>query len=222
MTFSRTTLLTAVVALTCFAAVTEVRACKGGNSGGGYSSRSSIRYSTPQHRYSAPRQSYAVPQHAYTQQSVVRPVAQQPAPLQVVQATQPQVVAPQPQPQPQASAPAAVQMSALQALGGFAPPQRSVAVAQTTTPVHVGQWAATVGNGATVRLSLQADGNFSWIATNPTGAASTFSGNYSVKNGSLTLNRSNDNQQLGGTMTVSGTDTFNFEINGASINFNRS
>lgn len=186
------------------------------------------------------------PQTIVRQQTQIQPVSQtqQLAPQQqIAQQPQPQVppqqqplrqVTPQQQitqrqtqpvaPQQPQSAPAA--MSALQALGGFAPPQTAAPQPQqqVQTPAHVGNWNASLGNGAKVQLNLQADGSFSWTATSQNGGTSSFSGTYTVSNGSLNLNRSNDNQQLGGSMTISGNNAFSFKVagnNAASINFNR-
>ena len=146
---------------------------------------------------------------------------QQLAPQQPVAPVQSQVAPQQQAPVQQSQAPANAQTSALQALGGFAPPQ----TAQVQTPAHVGNWTATLGNGANVRLVLQADGAFSWSATNKAGNASTFQGSYTVGNGSLTLTRGTDNQKLAGGMTTSGNNAFSFKLTGnnaAGINFTRS
>jgi len=156
------------------------------------------------------------------QQQPLRPV--QNAPVNVQQPAAP--AAP-------ATAPNSAAMSALQALGGFAPPAGQPPVASQPTqptqpvqvPAHVGNWNATLGNGASVRLTLQNDGSFVWVATNQNGNASSFSGRYTVGNGTLTLNRANDNQQLGGSMTISGGNAFSFKVagnNAAAINFTRS
>lgn len=168
---------------------------------------------TPQQQQIAPQQ---------PQQPVTSPQQTQVAPQQRVAPQQP--VARQQQPEGNPAA-----MSALQALGGFAPPATAQPPQQqlqpVQTPVHVGDWTATLGNGSTVKLSLQADGTFNWIATNKTGGTSSFSGSYTAGNGSLNLNRSNDNQQLGGSMTNNGNNAFSFKVagnNAASINFNRS
>jgi hypothetical protein len=176
-----------------------------------------------------PRQQLVVPQNR-APQTPVQQISQQPsvAPQQTVVPRQ--NVTPQQTPAPQtAQAPttnSTAQMSALQALGGFAPPQTPASVQlQTPTPVHVGTWTATLGNGASVKLTLQSNGGFNWVATNKSGTASSFAGSYSVTNGSLALNRSNDNQQLVGSMTNSGTNAFSFKVagnNSAAINFNRS
>lgn len=169
------------------------------------------------------------------QQTPVQPVAQQQTLQPVTQAPQSQPqMAPQQPVQPQAQAPAPVQnpapgnaqMSALQALGGFAPPQAAPAQQpQIQTPAHVGTWTASLGNGASVQLVLNGNGTFSWSATNKGGTASSFSGNYTVGNGTLSLTRSGDNQQLGGSMTIDGNNAFSFKVagnNAAAINFSRS
>ena len=76
-----------------------------------------------------------------------------------------------------------------------------------------------------MQLSLQADGRFNWIATNASGSSSSFAGNYTVDNGTLNLNRSNDGQQLSGGMAADGNDAFRFQVagnNAAAISFARS
>jgi len=148
------------------------------------------------------------------------------------QFTQQRATAPQQQPAPQQSAPAPaqsgnVQMTALQALGGIAPPQAApaqTAPVQAQTLGYIGNWTATLGNGANVQLALQNDGSFSWSATNKTGTASSFSGRFTIGNGSLALIRGNDNQRLEGNMTNSGQDAFSFKVagnNAAAISFSR-
>lgn len=124
------------------------------------------------------------------------------------------------------------QLSALQALGGFAPPEGAdVAAAQgnqVQPPVQnplVGSWTANLSNGSRVQLSLQADGNFSWTAINQAGNASTFQGNYAVGNGTMTLSRSTDNQKLAGSMTMTSAGSFSFKLSdaqAASLEFTRS
>lgn len=178
-----------------------------------------------QQQFAQQPQQQAAPQQQQVAQQPVRQASPQQspqvAPQQQIAPRQTQQVAPQSQ-----NAPAA--MSALQALGGFAPPQASgpqPQQQQIQTPSHVGNWTASVGNGSKVQLSLLADGSFNWVATSQSGGTSSFSGSYTVGNGSLTLNRSNDNQQLGGNMTISGNNSFSFKVagnNAASINFNRS
>jgi len=112
------------------------------------------------------------------------------------------------------------QQSALQALGGFAPPQNAavqsaIDVPQTPQSTFTGAWTASLSNGARVQLSLQADGNFSWVAVNKDGQASSFQGTYSIENGSLSLSRSTDGQKLTGSMTPSGANNFSFKLSDA-------
>ena len=116
----------------------------------------------------------------------------------------------------------AAELSALQALGGFAPPQaESAATApqnqtiSNVAPAHVGTWTASMSNGARVQLALNADGTFSWSAVNSTGNASTFQGSYQFDGTTLTLNRSNDNQKLAGAMSFTSAGTFNFKLSDA-------
>ncbi len=224
-----------------------------GGYGGGYVRHSSPSYNyAPSYRYSQPVQTlpapqpqqFVQPQQQFAPQQTVAPqdqFAQQPAgvpqqqfaPQQQQQIAQQQNPAPQQQPAPQQTAPAPTQagnaqMSALQALGGFAPPQTAPtqsAPVQNQTPSYVGTWTATLGNGSTVRMTLQADGNFSWSATNKAGNVSSFSGQFTVGNGSLTLIRGNDSQKLAGSMTTSNQNAFSFKVAGnntAAINFSRS
>ena len=112
------------------------------------------------------------------------------------------------------------QQSALQALGGFAPPQNAsvqsaIEVPQTPQLTFTGAWTASLSNGARVQLSLQADGNFSWVAVNKDGQASSFQGTYSMENGSLSLSRSTDGQKLTGSLTPSGANNFSFKLSDA-------
>lgn len=196
----------------------------------------------PQQQFAQPQQ---VPQQQFAQQPQPRRQAASSVSTQAATAPQAAQVPRQqniPTQAPATTAPAVqapaagnARMSALQALGGFAPPaaapaQNEVAGPPPTesappAPAHVGTWTATLGNGATVRLSLEADGRFNWIATNASGSSSSFSGNYTVNNGSLNLNRSNDGQQLSGGMSIDGNDAFSFQVagnNAAAINFARS
>ena len=131
-----------------------------------------------------------------------------------------------------------VQQSALQALGGMdeevasnveqaQPIDEAQPVEQSQLSPnagHVGQWKASMASGATVELTLQADGSFSWVATS-SGKTSSFQGNYTVDGGSLTLVRSSDNQKLAGSLTPLGSGGMNFKLNGAKdtgLNFERS
>jgi hypothetical protein len=110
-------------------------------------------------------------------------------------------------------------MSALQALAGMAGSQTPAGGSDVPTAPqpanHVGTWAARLANGASVQLELQANGQFSWTARNKSGQTSTFQGSYSVANGTLTLTRTNDNQQLVGAFNASSQNAFNFKLTGA-------
>lgn len=126
----------------------------------------------------------------------------------------------------------AAELSALQALGGFAPPQvestAAAPLAQTVpdaTPAQIGTWTASMSNGARVQLTLNPDGSFSWSAINSAGSSSTFQGSYQFDGTTLTLNRSNDNQKLSGAMTFTNAGAFNFKLSDAqagSLAFTRS
>ncbi|MFN8707196.1 MAG: hypothetical protein ACK50J_10985 [Planctomyces sp.] len=121
--------------------------------------------------------------------------------------------------------------SALEALGGFAAPAETTPSEVTASaeapsqPAHIGQWRAALPNGSNVQLTLQADGNFVWVATSKDGSNSSFEGTYSVGQSSLILVRSSDNQKLTGAMTLTGSDGFSFQLNSkkaAALNFVRS
>ena len=177
---------------------------------------------------SIPQQS--IPQQSLPQQSGLQQLApQQLAPQQFGNAGVPANVTGSPSPVTQgapattsADATSAAELSALQALGGFAPPQaESTAAApqaQTVpaaTPAHAGTWTASMSNGARVQLTLNPDGSFSWSAINSAGSASTFQGSYQFDGTTLTLNRSNDNQKLAGTLNFTSAGTFNFKLSDA-------
>jgi hypothetical protein len=131
-----------------------------------------------------------------------------------------------------AEATSAAELSALQALGGFAPPlaenNAAAQQAQTisaATPAHVGTWSASMSNGARVQLTLNPEGTFSWSAINSAGNASTFQGSYQFDGTTLILNRSNDNQKLAGALTFTSAGTFIFKLSDAqagSLAFTRS
>ena len=166
-----------------------------------------------------------LPQQSLPQQSGL----QQVAPQQLGDAGVPANVTGSPSAVPQgvpaatsADVTSTAELSALQALGGFAPPQaESTAAApqaQTVpavTPAHVGTWSASMPNGARVQLTLNPDGSFSWSAINSAGNASTFQGSYQFDGTTLTLNRSNDNQKLAGALTFTSAGTFNFKLSDA-------
>lgn len=139
------------------------------------------------------------------------------------QAQQPQGAAGQPQQaqqqnpaaQPQTQAPASAETSALEALGGFAPPQSEASTPvsdNSQLPAHVGRWSATLSNGGRIQLDLNANGSFNWSAMNKEGSTSSFQGTYEINNGSLTLIRSTDNQKLAGSLQTSGNDAFSFQL----------
>ena len=75
-----------------------------------------------------------------------------------------------------------------------------------------------------MELSLNENESFTWSATNKSGQTSSFEGTYKVGTGTLTLVRSNDNQQLAGNMTTQNNNTFSFRLAGqqaATLNFVR-
>ncbi len=120
-----------------------------------------------------------------------------------------------------------VQQLALQGLGGnevqAAAQVQSVPQAQpAANGLPVGEWTAKVSGDVNVRLSLNANGSFTWTAVNK-GQPTAFSGNYAVQNGTMTLTRSNDNQKLDGAFTP-GQNGFNFRLKSAKdagLNFVR-
>ena len=112
------------------------------------------------------------------------------------------------------------QQSALQALGGFAPPDAVAAQAATDPQAApqmslAGVWTAQLANGSRVQLSLQTDGNFSWTAVNKDGQSSVFQGTYAMQNGSMSLTRGNDGQKLDGTLTLTSANTYRFQLTAA-------
>jgi len=183
------------------------------------------------------------PQQGPTGSSPARQTARRPQSQPVQQA----------QPESQDTSPMdQAQLSALQALAGFEgeEPQQTeapveqpqqvegvesfeeaqpVQAARTTgrpqgQSMHVGQWSASLQNGSKVELTLQPNGNFTWVATSGE-KVSSFEGNYTIGNGSLTLVRSSDNQKLIGAMTPAGSNSFSFKLTGtkdAGLNFSRS
>ncbi len=180
------------------------------------------------------QQQFGQQQPQMTQPQMAQP-QQQFAQQQTTQQQQPQLqpqIGTQPQAQPQVASGNSAELSALQALGAFAPPQTEVQQTQQTVantqpnaqPI-IGTWTARLSNGAIVQLNLQADGNFNWTATNASGSTSAFQGQYQINNGSLILNRSSDNQRLTGSTAMNGNDAFSFRLsdsNAASLEFQRS
>ena len=123
-------------------------------------------------------------------------------------AQQPQQQQPAPQAAPQPSIDAS--RSALDALAAFGGPAPA-AGAPAQEASFVGSWTATVNGTNNVQLQLGADGNFNWVA-NSNGKVSSFGGSYTFTNGQLTLIRSNDNQQLAGTLTPESSGGFRFKL----------
>ena len=94
----------------------------------------------------------------------------------------------------------------------------------STSASHVGQWKASLANGSTVELALQADGSFVWVAVSG-GKTSSFRGTFTIQGGMLTLVRSSDNQKLAGAFTPIAGGKMNFKLSGAKdagLNFSRS
>jgi hypothetical protein len=114
------------------------------------------------------------------------------------------------------------EMSALQALSGWdasEPAGDAQATAQATFN-PVGEFIATLANGATVRLRMLDDSTFTWIATNK-GKNSSFQGSYTIEGGSLKLLRSSDNQKLEGAFGQSATG-FSFKLGSGQTETNMS
>lgn len=226
--------------------VLDAVACNG-RGGGGFGFGYTPRYSSPVYRQPVyrqpvyrqptqpvsvaprqriqqlPRQNFSQPQTSINQtqqpqQRIQNPQQQQ---VQSPQATQPKQVQ-----RPKTQAPQSNQQSALALLAG----RRASSTANTPAPQavtpredHVGRWIASLPNNTSVELRLEQDGRFSWIA-NKAGKVSQFDGSFSVDDGVLTLNRSNDGQKLVGTLNMNGGSAFNFKLNGANdsgLNFNR-
>jgi hypothetical protein len=130
---------------------------------------------------------------------------------------QPTGIAPQGQPT-QDGQTGGAQATALQMLSNFGgvPAQAPAPPAEGGQGLgfnNVGTFVATLSNGAVVRLNLQANGAFVWLADS-NGRQSTFQGTFNMNGQSLTLTRSNDGQQLAGSLTVTGADSFTFKLNG--------
>ncbi|TWT78929.1 hypothetical protein CA13_03260 [Planctomycetes bacterium CA13] len=106
-------------------------------------------------------------------------------------------------------------------------PEFTAAASPTSTsqPVasHVGSWKVSLPGNQSVDLKLNNDGSFAWTATKE-GKSSSFSGQFRLENGQLTLVRSNDLQQMTGTWTGS-ENSFTFKLDGATnggLSFSRS
>ncbi len=158
----------------------------------------------------------------------VNAAAPAPAPTQ---STPPRI---QPVSQP-TSQPQSAEASALQMLASInnvepSPAEESqpqlpefTAASSTTAGAHVGNWKVNLPGNQSVELNLADDGNFSWTATKD-GKSNSFSGQYRLENGQLTLVRSNDLQQMTGQWTGN-EGNFTFKLEGATnggLNFQRS
>ena len=115
------------------------------------------------------------------------------------------------------------QQSALQMLSDFGVESEvesiPVVEPQVEQPrfTEVGTWKATLASGAVVQLELNANRQFVWKAVSK-GKLSTFSGDFNIDNGTLTLDRSNDNKKLVGSMTPNGPEAFTFQLEGTTDN----
>jgi hypothetical protein len=137
-----------------------------------------------------------------SQQGQQQHFAQQPQQLQQL--------APQQQPTPQAAPQPGIDASrsALDALAAFGGPEPTAPAQEAS---FVGSWTATVNAANRVQLRLNADGGFNWVA-NSNGKTSSFDGSYTIANGQLTLVRSNDSQQLAGTLAPEASGGFRFKL----------
>lgn len=120
------------------------------------------------------------------------------------------------------------QQSALQMLSAFGvesevettpvvEPQVEQSQVQRPQFTEVGTWKATLANGAVVQLELAENRQFVWKAVSK-GKLSTFSGNFNINNGTLTLDRANDSKKLTGSMTPNGLEAFTFQLQGTTDN----
>jgi len=95
--------------------------------------------------------------------------------------------------------------------------------APSASQSHIGVWKVDMSDNQSVKLTLNADDTFVWTATKQ-GKASTFSGEYRMKDGLLKLVRKGDLQQMSGTWK--GKDSqFIFQLQGSStagLGFTRS
>ena len=185
-----------------------------------------------------------IQQQGFNGQAINRPAIQQPAAVQTgvgnQGAQQSSTLTAQP---PRANAAASngnttanLQQSALQLLAGgsnnTAPktatsasaniPQFQTAPSPAPQNTNAGTWVASLPGNASVTLDLGTDGAFRWTAVSQ-GKTSSFQGNYTVNNGSLSLVRSNDGGKLTGSMSASGSSSFEFKVAGAQngLNFQR-
>ena len=155
----------------------------------------------------------------------------QPA-TQPARATQPTTTSPTTSATLTAAKDTSAEASALQMLQSIAaqpktstakPKMNEVAIPQFTTAAstassvnmaYVGTWKVDLANNQSVTLQLTAEGKFTWTAVSQ-GSQKSFSGQYRMTNGRLTLVRANDLQQMVGKWTGAG-DAFTFKLDGSN------
>jgi hypothetical protein len=79
---------------------------------------------------------------------------------------------------------------------------------------HVGNWGVSLPGNQRVELTLNEDGSFVWTASK-NGKSNSFQGQFRLENGTLTLVRSNDLQQMKGSWTGA-ENKFTFKLDGAT------
>ncbi|MCC9600906.1 hypothetical protein LOC67_10035 [Stieleria sp. JC731] len=158
-----------------------------------------------------------VPPQAQVQNNTA---ATRPSTPQTVQPAKPATVAP-------ANTNQNAEVSALAALAALAGTPAEPVAAASTNPVvqqapiasqptaeHVGTFRATLPSKLAVDLQLTAEGTFSWTVDN-NGTPKSFSGQYQLDGGQLTLVRSNDQQKMVGVFVQTGSG-FKFTLQGAN------
>ncbi|OYP34905.1 hypothetical protein [Rhodopirellula sp. MGV] len=231
-----TSLGSAVPAMACGGSRPRVISRYTGHYSGGYGYSRPANYSTnysvptPPIRYNPavsqqPSQPQPLPQSAQSQRpaQAVNPVPAasnppRPAAPQASQMPASQTAAQSPS-QPVATQDAeASALAALAALAGVSAstPAPATSAPQPAAPVagHVGTFRATLPSNLAVDLQLAADGTFSWTVDN-NGTPKSFSGQYRLEGGQLTLVRSTDLQKMAGTFVVQG-NGFKFTLDGAN------
>ncbi len=73
----------------------------------------------------------------------------------------------------------------------------------TDVAKKVGTFTATPAEGVTIKLTLDADGTFTWMES-VNGATQQFSGKFTLENGMLTLTRGSDNDAMASQITDDG------------------
>ena len=168
----------------------------------------------PQGLPQQPIQPQAVQPQAVQQQAVQTAQSQQ-APANTAPATSaPVTTAPATATQPQDAGQTALDL--LSNFGGVETTPVDSPAPQPQAFNGVGNWSATLSNGATVQLDMRNDGSFTWTA-NKSGKQSTFSGTFSLNGQSLTLTRS-DSQKLSGNLLSPNANGFTFKLDGVKDN----